>query len=81
MSEDLELDWDRIDEVALALLWVGRWDDDPVTRVWKGLAWEITDHLHAKGWIDNPRSKAKSVIMTAEGTEKAQEILRRHFAR
>ncbi len=81
MSDEPELDWDKIDEVALALLWLGRWDDDPVTRVWKGLAWEITDHLYEKGWIDNPRSKNKSVIMTAEGVEKAKEMLRKHFAR
>jgi len=81
MSDDYELDWDRIDEVALALLWLGRWDDEPVTRAWKGLAWEITDHLHEKGWIDNPRSKSKSVTMTAEGVERAQEMLRKHFVR
>ena len=81
MSDEPELDWDKIDEVALALLWLGRWDDDPVTRVWKSLAWEITDHLHEKGWIDNPRSKNKSVIMTAEGVEKAKEMLRKHFGR
>lgn len=81
MSDEPELDWEKIDEVALALLWLGRWADHEVTRVWKGLAWEITDHLHEKGWIDNPRSKNKSVIMTAEGVEKAQEMLRKHFGR
>jgi len=50
------------------------------TRVWKGLDWDILDRLHEKGWISNPRIKAKSVRLTEEGERLAVEYARRHFA-
>ena len=32
------------------------------------------DRLHKKGWISDPKSKAKSVAMTDEGYRKAEEL-------
>jgi len=79
MSDEAQFDTDKIDEVALALLWFSMFDDGPVTRAWKGMAWEITDRLHEKGWIADPRSKAKSVVVTEEGVGLAEEFARKHF--
>ncbi len=81
MSDELELDDDKIDEVALALMWLGVHGDKHETRVWKGMAWEITDRLHDRGWISNPRTSAKSVRLTEEGERLAGEFLEKHFAR
>ncbi len=71
-----ELDWDKIDEVALALLSLTR---DEHGRVWKGLSWDVTDRLFEKGWIDDPKSNAKSVYLTEEGIEAAERFLAQHF--
>ena len=37
------------------------------------------ERLHEKGYISNPRSKAKSVVMTEEGAKRAQELFEKHF--
>jgi Mn-dependent DtxR family transcriptional regulator len=34
------------------------------------------DRLHAKGYISDPKSQAKSVVMTEEGERLAQKLLR-----
>jgi uncharacterized protein DUF6429 len=49
--------------------------------VWKGLDWNLMDLLFDKGWILDPRSKARSVVLTEEGERLAQEFLVRHFGR
>jgi hypothetical protein len=36
--------------------------------------------LHEKGWISDPVSKAKSVVMTTEGEELARSFLLKHFS-
>jgi uncharacterized protein DUF6429 len=36
-------------------------------RAWQGFDWDTLDRLNEKGWIENPRSKAKSVVLTEEG--------------
>ncbi len=37
--------------------------------------------MHERGWISDPRSKAKSVVMSDEAVELADRILRERFAR
>ncbi len=49
------------------------------SRVWKGLDWNLMDLLFEKGWIIDPKSKAKSVVLTEEGERLALEFLRKHF--
>ena len=60
----MDLDTDKIDDAAIALLSLTLHDGN---RVWKGIDWEITDRLHEKGLIHDPVGKAKSVTLTAEG--------------
>ena len=73
-----EFDIDKLAEAALALLSLTLHDGG---RVWKGLDWDLMDILFDKGWILDPRSKAKSVVLTEEGERLAREFLRRHFWR
>ena len=51
---------DKVDEIVLALLQLTLHD---FYRAWKGFDWETLDRLYEKGWIENPRSKAKSVVI------------------
>lgn len=79
VSDERQLDWEKLVECALGILWLNAHGDTYETRVWKSMPWEVTDVLHEKGWISNPRSKAKSVRLTEEGEELAQEFLEKHF--
>lgn len=56
-----EIDTDKLAEAALAILSLTIHDDG---RVWKGLDWDLMDLLHEKGWIVDPQTKAKSVVLT-----------------
>ena len=73
-----DIDSDKLAEAALAILSLTQHDGG---RVWKGLDWNLMDRLYEKGWIIDPRSKAKSVVLTEEGERLAQEFLVRHFSR
>jgi len=76
MSDERDLDWDKLAECALGILWLNLHED---VRVWKSMPWEITDILYEKGWISDPKSKAKSVVLTEDGERLAQEFLEKHF--
>ena len=71
------LDHDELAEAALALLSLTLHGG----RVWKALDWDLMNLLHRKGWISDPASKAKSVVLTEEGEALAGELLRKHFGR
>lgn len=74
-------DEEKLAEVALAILWLGVHGDEDTARVWKGMDWDVTDMLHEKGWISDPKSKAKSVMLTGEGERLAQECFEKHFSK
>lgn len=69
-------DQDKIDEVVLALMQLTLHD---WSRAWKGFDWDVLDRLHEKGWIFDPKNKAKSVALTAEGLAKSEEFFAKHF--
>ena len=62
---------DKVDEMTLALLWLTSFKDPVGVRAWKGQDWDTMERLHAKGFISDPKSKAKSVVLSEEG-ESAQ---------
>ena len=74
---------DKIDDAVLALLQLTCFADGSgefiVARAWKGHDWEAMDRLHAKGWISDPKSKAKSVVLSEEGRRRSEELFRRLF--
>lgn len=67
----MPLDPDKIDDAVLALLALTLHDG---YRAWKGFDWDALDRLHAKGLIDNPVSKTKSVAFTQEGLARAMAL-------
>jgi hypothetical protein len=77
----VDYDSDKLDEAVLALLYLNIWEEgDWGARAWKGMPWEATDRLFEKGLIGNPKSKAKSVVLTEEGQRAAEEAFQRLFA-
>ena len=73
-----ELDWNRIEDAALALLYLTVHDGN---RVWKQISWELTGRLHEKAMIADPRNKTKSLALTPEGLERAERMFRELFER
>ena len=74
----MEYDQDKVDEVVLALLQLTRCGDG---RAWKGHDWVTLDRLHEKGYIGDPKNKAKSVVLTEEGERRSRELFEKHFAK
>ena len=68
----------RIEDAVLALLAAFSFDDG---RAWKGFDFEVMDRLYARGFIDNPKGKAKSVWLTPQGIERGRECAQRLFGR
>jgi len=75
----MEYDQEKVDEVVLALLTLTMFEDRLGLRAWKGQNWDAMDRLHEKGYISDPKSKSKSVVMTEEGAKRAQELFAKHF--
>ncbi|RLB38195.1 MAG: hypothetical protein DRH30_11885 [Deltaproteobacteria bacterium] len=76
----MDYDTTKADEFALALLYLNLMEDKYGFRAWKSISWEIMDSLHEKGYVGNPATKAKSVIVTEAGKNAAEEMFRKHLA-
>jgi hypothetical protein len=81
MALSPDLDHDKLCEAALAILCLTAFTDHGATRAWKGMDWDLLDALYERGWIHDPRGKAKSIVLTSSGAELAEVVLKRHFAR
>jgi hypothetical protein len=76
----MEYDEDKVDEMVLALLYLTMFDvDQDGARAWKGHDWDAMSRLYEKGYILNPKNKAKSVVVTAEGVQRSRELFEKHF--
>jgi Domain of unknown function (DUF6429) len=73
-----DFDHEKVDEIVLALMYLTLHD---YYRAWKGFDWDTLDRLYEKGLIDNPRSKAKSVLLTEEGLAKSASLFERYFCK
>ncbi len=78
----MDYDADKIDDAVLALLVLTVHQEDEFgARAWKGHDWETLNRLHEKGFISDPVSKAKSVVVTPEGLAKGREFFAKSFSR
>jgi hypothetical protein len=78
----VDYDEDKIDGVVLALLGFGAFEEDEYgARAWKSYDWSIMDRLHTKGYISDPKSKTKSVILSPEGLKRSRELFDQYFGR
>jgi hypothetical protein len=77
----MEYNKNKVDEYTLALLYLVTHEvhEGIGARAWKGFDWATLNRLHEKGYISNPVSKTKSVIMDEEGYKKAEELFKKFF--
>ena len=76
----MDYDRDKVDKMVLALLTLTMMKNGSDIRAWKGHDWEALDRLHTQGYISDPKSKAKSVVLSPEALKRARELFKRHFA-
>ena len=71
-------DFDRhnVDEIVLALMQLTLHD---YYRAWKGFDWDTLDRLYEKGWIADPKNKAKSVVLTEEGLAESARLFQHYL--
>lgn len=75
----MEIDTNKVDEFTLALLYLTTFKDGTGMRMWKGHDWDVLNRLHESGYIDDPVSKAKSVMLTEEGAARSKLLFEKHF--
>jgi len=76
----MEYDTGKVNEAVLALLYLNFFSHQGAIRAWKGFDWDALDRLYDKGYISDPKSKARSVIVSEEGQTAAEELFNRYFA-
>ena len=79
-----EIDSDRIDDAVLALLYLTLQVDERISdwgRSWKTFDWGAMDRLFAKGLIDDPVHKSKSIMLSPEGVRRSRELFFKLFAK
>lgn len=74
----MDIDTDNIDEAVLALLYLTLHDG---FRAWKSFDWNALSRLHGKGLIENPVTKAKSVVLTQAGLDESERLFKKLFCR
>jgi len=70
---------ERLDDAVLALRWLTMFEDRGITRAWKNHDWNALGRLHEKGFIADAKSKAKSVVVTDAGKERARQLFEKLF--
>ncbi len=75
----MDINEEKVDEFVLALLYLNLHGDHGAVRAWKSFDWDAMDRLHKKGFISDPKSKAKSVLVSEEGQEVAKELFEKYF--
>lgn len=75
----MAIDHDKIDDAVLALLHLTTFKTGDVLCAWKNHDWDTLDRLHEKGFISNPKSKAKSVYLSEEAAERSRELFEQLF--
>jgi hypothetical protein len=75
----MEYDKDKVDEMALALLYLTTFEDKYSLRAWKSMDWDVMNRLFEMGYISNPVGKAKSVALTEIGAKLSEELFKKYF--
>lgn len=67
---------DSAGDLVLALMQLTLHDEG---RAWKSFDWEVMNRLHERGFITDPRGKAKSVVLTEEGLARSREMYAKYL--
>jgi hypothetical protein len=71
---------EKVDEMVLALLYLTSFTERGITRAWKGQDWDVLNRLHEKGLISDPKSKAKSVVLSDAAAKESARLFQKYFA-
>ena len=77
----MNINKERIDDMVLALLYLTTFNDKPGLRAWKGHDWDALNRLHQKGYISDPATKAKSVLLSEAGAKRSQDLFEKYFTK
>ncbi|QEG33136.1 DUF6429 family protein [Bythopirellula goksoeyrii] len=78
----MRCDEDKVNDAVLALLMLTAHEEGEfAARAWKGHDWDVLNRLHEKGFIGDPVSKAKSVLLTPAGLAKGRKLFEELFAK
>ena len=76
---------DRLKELNLLVMYLSGWEEDSrnnpgqkIYRSWKGYLFEVLNEFEEQEFIVQNR-KSKSVVFTAAGRKKAEEIKSKYF--
>jgi uncharacterized protein DUF6429 len=75
----MEYDKEKVDEVVLALLYLTSFTEHGITRAWKGQDWDVLDRLHERRLISDPKSKAKSVVLSEDAAKESARLFWKLF--
>jgi hypothetical protein len=75
------VDWDKVDEMALALMHLTTFEEHGEVRSWKGYDWGILIRMHERGWIGDPVSRAKAVSVSEQAQRLSRELFEKHFGK
>jgi hypothetical protein len=75
----MECDKEKVDEMVLALMYLVMHSDGDAVRAWKSFDWDTLYRLHEKGLISDPKSKAKSVILSEKAVKLSESLFEKHF--
>jgi hypothetical protein len=76
----MNYDEEKVDEMVLALLYLTSFTERGATRAWKGQDWDVLNRLHEKGLISDPKSKAKSVMLSEDAVKESARLFAKYFA-
>ena len=76
----MKYDEEKVDETVLALLYLTSFTQSGITRAWKGQDWDVLNRLHEKGLISDPKSKAKSVMLSDDAVKESARLFQKYFA-
>lgn len=69
-------DRERAGDLVLALMQITLHDG---YRTWKSYDWDVMNYLFEQGFISDPRSKAKSVVLTEEGMARGEAMFTKYL--
>ncbi len=76
----MSVNWDKVDEAALALMHLTTFTErGSQPRSWKGFDWDILDRMFERGWISDPQTKARSVVVFDDAVGLSKDLFERQF--
>ena len=77
----MDIDTEKVDDAVLTLLFLTSFENHGIVRAWKTQSWDVMNRLFEKGYMSDPRNKAKSILFTEEGRERSKELFERLFCK